>query len=156
MLTLKNSAGNTIAVCILYIFLINYHGSYSSFKSVRVVHIVVVLDGACNTHCHKGHLAHGNSKGGARERNRHKNNSKRVVRNLKERNVSTKGKSPKQGLTCAKHPTIELPTVRECPHHRRVTRLAHSLIYAPTPPRAYFILTLIKSRQNHVFHSGYL
>ena len=38
---------------------------------------------------HTGYLAHGNSKGEARGRNRHKNHRKRVVRNLKERNVDT-------------------------------------------------------------------
>ena len=37
----------------------------------------------------------------ARGRNGNKNNSKRVVRNLEERNVGTNGKSPKQDLTSA-------------------------------------------------------
>ena len=46
---------------------------------------------------HTVYLAHGNSKGEARARNRHK----RVVRNMEERKVGTKGKSPKQGLTSA-------------------------------------------------------
>ena len=45
---------------------------------------------------HTVYIAHGNSKGEARGRNRYKNNA-RVVRNLKERNVGTKVKSPKQG-----------------------------------------------------------
>ena len=36
-----------------------------------------------------------------------KNNSKKVVRNLEERNVGMKGKSPKQDLTSAKDLTIE-------------------------------------------------
>ena len=49
-------------------------------------------------------------------RNRHKNNA-RVVRNLEERNVGTKGKSPKQGLTSANDLTIELPEERESPYH---------------------------------------
>ena len=33
----------------------------------------------------------------------------RVVRNLEERSVGAKGKSPKQGLTSTKDLTIELP-----------------------------------------------
>ena len=47
---------------------------------------------------HAEYLAHGNSKDEARGRNRHKNESKRGVRNLEERNVGTK-RSRKQGLT---------------------------------------------------------
>ena len=43
-----------------------------------------------------------------------KSDSKRIVRNLEERNVGTKGKSPKQGLTSAEDLTIELP---ESPYH---------------------------------------
>ena len=50
---------------------------------------------------HTVYLAHGNSKREARDR--HKGNSKRLVRNLEERNVGTKERSPKQGIT------IELP-----------------------------------------------
>ena len=42
--------------------------------------------------------AHENSKDEARGRGRHKNHSNRV----EERNVGTKGKSPKQGLTSGK------------------------------------------------------
>ena len=57
---------------------------------------------------HTGHLAHGNSKGEARGRSRHKNDNNGVVRNLEKRNVGTKEKSPKQGLTSAKYLTIEL------------------------------------------------
>ena len=54
------------------------------------------------------YLAHGNSKGEARERSRHKNNV-RVVKNLEERNVDTiRRKSPKQGLISAKDLSIEL------------------------------------------------
>ena len=53
------------------------------------------------------YLAHGKSKGEARGRNSHRNNA-RVVRNLEERNVGTKGKSPEQDLTSAKDLTIEL------------------------------------------------
>ena len=41
---------------------------------------------------HTVYLAHRNIKSEVRERNRHKNNA-RVVGNLKERNVGTKGKS---------------------------------------------------------------
>ena len=58
---------------------------------------------------HTGYLARGNSKDEERGKNRHKNNSKRVVRNLKERNVGTKGKSPTQVLTSAENLTMELP-----------------------------------------------
>ena len=45
-------------------------------------------------------------------------NNARVVRNLEERNVDTKGKSPKQGLINAKDLTIELPEGSESPYHR--------------------------------------
>ena len=41
-------------------------------------------------------------------RGRLERNSKRVVRNMKERNVGTKRKSLKQGLTIAEDLTIEL------------------------------------------------
>ena len=43
-----------------------------------------------------------------RGRSRHKHNRNRVVRNLEERNVRTKGKSPKQGLISSKDLTIQL------------------------------------------------
>ena len=43
---------------------------------------------------------------------------KRVVRNIEERNVGTKGKNPKQGLTSAKDLTIELSEGRASPYHR--------------------------------------
>ena len=62
---------------------------------------------------HTVYLAHRNSKGDTRG-NRFKNNEK-VVRNLKEINVATMGKSPKQGLTSAKDVPMELP---ESPYHR--------------------------------------
>ena len=65
-----------------------------------------------------GYLAHWNSKGGARGRSRHKHNSKRVVRNLEERNVGTKGKSPKQDLSTAKDLTKEFTERRKSPYHR--------------------------------------
>ena len=67
---------------------------------------------------HTGYLAYGNSKGETRGRSRPKNNSKRVVRNREERNVGTKRKSPKQGLTSAKDLTTELPDGRESAYHR--------------------------------------
>ena len=69
---------------------------------------------------HTGYFGHGNSKGEARRRrrSRHKNHSNRVVWNLEEKYVGTKGKSPKQGLTSAKDLTIELPEGRESPYHR--------------------------------------
>ena len=47
----------------------------------------------------------------------YKNNA-RVVKNLKERNVGTKGKNPKENLTSANNLTIELPEGRESPYHR--------------------------------------
>ena len=50
--------------------------------------------GVCSV-SHAGYLAHGNSKGEARGRNRHKSNRKRVARNLEERNAITKGKNSK-------------------------------------------------------------
>ena len=45
-------------------------------------------------------------------------NNARVVRNLERRNVGTKGKSPKQGLTRCENLTTELPEGRESPYHR--------------------------------------
>ena len=44
--------------------------------------------------------------------------AKGIVRNMEERNVGTKGKSPKQGLTSAEDLTIDLPEGREYPYHR--------------------------------------
>ena len=74
------------------------------------------------------YLAHGNSKGEARGRNGHRINAT-VVRNLEERNVGTKEKSPKQSLASAKDLTIELPEG----HHRldQLTNLTYSLTYGP-------------------------
>ena len=37
---------------------------------------------------------------------------------MEERNVGTKGKSPKQGLTNVKDLPMELPEGREFPYHR--------------------------------------
>ena len=47
----------------------------------------------------------------------HKRNSNRVVRNLEEKNVGTKGKSPKQRLISAKDLTIQLPEGCQSPYH---------------------------------------
>ena len=83
---------------------------------------------------HTEFLAHGNSKGEARGRRKYKNSSiKRVVRNVKERNVGTKMKNPRQSLTIAHDLTIELPEGRESPYHRLayLTNLTYSLIYGP-------------------------
>ena len=44
-------------------------------------------------------------------------NNARVVRKLEERNMGTKGKSPKQGLTSAKDLITELLEGREFPYH---------------------------------------
>ena len=41
-----------------------------------------------------------------------------AIRNLKEKNVGTKEKSHKQGLTSAENLTIELPEGRESPYYR--------------------------------------
>ena len=49
------------------------------------------------------------SKGETTGRRRHHNNSERGVINLEERNVSTKGKGPKQGPTSANVLTPILP-----------------------------------------------
>ena len=64
-----------------------------------------------------GYLAHGNSKGEERRRNRHKND-RRLVRNMEKWNVGSKGISPKQDLTSTKDLTIELPVGRESSYHR--------------------------------------
>ena len=58
------------------------------------------------------------SKGEARGRRRHNNNNKRVVRNMEERNVGTKGKGLKQDLTFAEDLTIELPEGRRSAYYR--------------------------------------
>ena len=47
-----------------------------------------------------------------------KNNNKRVVINLEERNVQPKGRSSEQGLTSTKDLTIELLVGRDSPYHR--------------------------------------
>ena len=68
---------------------------------------------------HTGYLAHRNRKGKIRGRRRHKsNNSKRVVRNLKERNVQTRKSRPKQGLTSAEELTIDELKMYINPKHR--------------------------------------
>ena len=50
---------------------------------------------------------------------------------MKERNVGTNGKSPKQDLTNAKDLPMELPEGRKCPYYRldKITNLTYSLIY---------------------------
>ena len=60
-------------------------------------------------------------------------NNARILGNLKERNVGTKGKSPKQDLTSAKDLTIELPEEREFPYYRldQLTNLTYSLTNSP-------------------------
>ena len=63
-------------------------------------------------------VAHGNSKGEARGRIRHKSNSKKLVRDLEKRNMGTKEKSPQKGLIRAKDLIIELSEGRESPYHR--------------------------------------
>ena len=65
---------------------------------------------------HTVYLTLGNSKGKARSRSRHKNNSKSVVRNMEE-SGHYKGKCPKQGLTSAKDLTKKLPDGRASPYH---------------------------------------
>ena len=60
----------------------------------------------------------GNSKGETRGGRRHKNNNKRVVKNIEEKNVGTKGKRPKQDLTSAKSLTIELYEGGDSTNHR--------------------------------------
>ena len=47
--------------------------------------------------------------GSSRENSRHQNNSKRMARNMEERNIGTKMKSPKQDLTSDEDLTIILP-----------------------------------------------
>ena len=64
---------------------------------------------------HTGYFAYENSNGEARGRIKHKNNSKRVVRNMEELNEGTEEKSPKQGLTSVEDLTIKLP---DFPYHR--------------------------------------
>ena len=66
---------------------------------------------------HAVYFTHGNSKGEARRTSRHKNNT-RVIRNLEEKNVGTRGKSSRQDPTSAKNLTIELPEGCASPYHR--------------------------------------
>ena len=47
-----------------------------------------------------------------------KNHSNRVVRNLEERNVGTKGNILKQSLISVKDLPVELPEGREFPYHK--------------------------------------
>ena len=67
---------------------------------------------------HIVYFTHENSKSEATERCEHKNNNKRVARNLEEMNVSTKGKNPKEGLTSAEDLSIDLPEERESSYYR--------------------------------------
>ena len=55
---------------------------------------------------HTGYLQNENGNGEKRGRIRHQNNSKSVVKNLEERNVSSKKICPKQSQTSAKDLTI--------------------------------------------------
>ena len=54
-----------------------------------------------------GYLAHGNSEDSTRVKNRNMNNSMRGLIDIKEWNVVSKRKSPKQGLTSATPLTID-------------------------------------------------
>ena len=58
-----------------------------------------------------------------------------VVKKMEEKNVGTKGKSFKQGLTSANDRTIELPEGRDSPFHGLdyLTNL-YSLIYGSLAP----------------------
>ena len=67
---------------------------------------------------HTGYLTHGNSKGEAIGICRHKDNSKRVIRNIEERNVGTSIKYPKQGLIASDDLTIILTKGRDSSYHR--------------------------------------
>ena len=61
---------------------------------------------------HTGYLAHGNSKGEAKERIMCQNNSKRVVWNVEGRNKdTTREQSPKQGQTSAKDLTNDADAI---------------------------------------------
>ena len=77
---------------------------------------------------HAVYLAHGNSKG--EEEEEIDKNNERVVRNLEEKNVSTKGKSPKQDLTSAKDLTIERHRIKSgivCVYFYLLKSLKHFL-----------------------------
>ena len=60
-------------------------------------------------------------------RSRHQENSKRVVRDLEERNVGTKRKNRKQGLTSAEDLTIMLSEGRDSPYTIDQTKLTNTL-----------------------------
>ena len=70
-------------------------------KKIVIDSIVDGMQGTRSYATHTGFLAHGNSKGDTRGRSKPQNSIKRAVRNLEERNVVTKGKSNKEGLTSA-------------------------------------------------------
>ena len=78
---------------------------------------------------HTVYLAHGNSNGEGRGRSRHKSNRTQVRRNMKERNLGTKGNNPKHDLI--EDLTIELPEGRLSPtiDQIKLTNLTNSLIY---------------------------
>ena len=105
--------GGREGVKVTFILFLLVGGLKQSYKSIRVVHSPK-YKGPFRMDCRKrgSHdqsvyptqdtsLTHGNSKGKARGRSKHKSNSKRVVRNPEEKNVGTKIKNPKQGLTSA-------------------------------------------------------
>ena len=83
------------------------------FDHIVLLFFLVQETGIRCTRCasHTGYLAHLNKKGEAkRRRSRHNNNGRRIVRNLEERNVGTKRKSPKiRRLTSTEELTIKLP-----------------------------------------------
>ena len=76
---------------------------------------------------------HGNSKGKTKGRSRYNNHSNRVVRNMEERNVGTKGKSPKQDLTSPKELTTEISEGSKSLYNKfdQLINLTYSLIYGP-------------------------
>ena len=68
------------------------------------------------SHARAVYLTQGTSRmrtASVKQEERHRNNSKRVVRNLEERNVDTTKKSSKGGLTSADNLTIMLPESRD-------------------------------------------
>ena len=85
---------------------------------------------------HTGYLAHENSKGEIRGKSRYENNSKRVLRNMEERNEGAKReKCLKQNLTSAKDLTIMLLDGGDSPYaidQTKVTIVTYCLIYGPS------------------------
>ena len=75
----------------LLLLLLLYNGLKVVFSQYKVIlRPAVWTAGNGAPLSHSGYLAYGNNQEETRVRSRHNNNSKRVIKNLEERNVGTK------------------------------------------------------------------